>query len=197
MALGNGDVVRLSANIKDPRGADCITTWDVQILTTGSGGNTGFREDAREYLEALFDPMTDFIKSTAQAYQIGFYHRTGTEVLVPLGWTAPDFNDLDDELPLGTSGLVIGRTNTRRVMARKYLPCPTENRSDGGAPSNAYTDALEDLCLVWQAPFTGSNGWDLQAVVWSDTGNTAYDLLECLPSTKWAIQRRRRLGRGS
>lgn len=197
MAIGLGDVVRLSAVIHDARNSEVINTWDVEVTGAGSGGNTGFKEDCREWLEGLYDPISGLIHDGASTHHISFFHRNGTEALTPIGWSAPDFTAGFDELPDGISAILFARTGTRRVVSKKFIgPC-TEANSTLGAPDSVATGVLLDMGDFWKDPFTGANGWELQAGVWPRTNTGIVAIAETGVSEHWGIQRRRRRGRGS
>jgi hypothetical protein len=197
MALGVGDVVRVSAIMRDGRGQDVINTFDVEITTAGSGGNDGFKEDAAEWLTDMYTNLIDVIKDDNVAVAVGFYQRNGLEVLTPISWAGPNFNALDQELPFGTAALVYARTTQRHVIARKFIGPMTEGSNVNGVLAGATVAALEGFIGDWLGTVSVTNGWVWDAVVWPRTNTGSIPITEGLVSDVWAIQRRRRRGRGS
>jgi len=197
VAIGLGDVVRLSATLHDPRGQEVINTWDVEVTTAGSGGNTGFKEDCQEWIEGLYTTIQGVIHTNAAAHHISFFHRNGVEALTPIGWSVPDFNAAGEELPAGTCGVLFARTAIRRVISKKYIGPSVEAFNEIAVPTANFTNALLGMGTYWIAAFTGANGWHLEAVLWPRTNTGSVALQEVGASEHWAIQRRRRPGRGS
>lgn len=197
MALTVGDIVRISPSLTDYLGGQEITTWDVKITTVGSGGNVGFAEDARDWIVGLYAAIEDDMRSDSVLGDINFYHRTGTEVILPTAWVGNTFTEVTEPLPTALSAMLIGRSTRRGTVARKFLPVMSEAANDSGRVIASVLTHMTTMCATWQAPIVGGNGWELVGVVWSTAQNQAYDLLYTFPSAKWAVQRRRREGRGS
>lgn len=197
MAITLGDTVRVSANILDVRGADVVNVYDLHVTAAGTGGNSGFKDDCVEYLSNLYTTVLGFIDNGAAPRAASFYHRNGGEVLTPIAWGGITFAATGEELPLGTAALVYARTDLRHTLSRKYLGPTTEGMNGEGGITGAGQALLDDFMNTWLAPFSGSNGWDLQAVLWSDLLSDWRPLQEPAYSSQWVIQRRRRLGRGS
>lgn len=197
MALGVSDVVRLSAVFNAGTPAIEICTFDVVINDAGSGGNTGFREDAQEWLGAIFTTLTAYILTGTTGSEVDFYHRTGTEALPPITWTdAPDFLGDGEALPWQTSAVAIFRTEHRGTRGRKFLPTMNEAANSGGRPVVDVKTDVEDFIDEAIGEFTGGNGWQFQQVVWSEKDSTAYLITEGFCSPEWGVQRRRRPGVG-
>lgn len=197
LAIGVGSVVRCSAEFLDPFGSVEMTTWDLEVLTAGSGGNDGFRDDVLDYMSALYNFIAGYVASGASYYQVQYYHRNGTEVLPPAAWAGDDaLAGGGDPLPPAVSALLFFRTAMRRVIARKFLPVMTEPANADGAPYAPLITAMEGMGGYAMADHTMTLGWRFQLVCWSSTLPGSVTLLEAVPSANWAIQRRRRIGRG-
>jgi hypothetical protein len=197
MALTTGSVVRLSAIMRDARLADVINTYDVLIDTVGDGGDDGFKVDAAQYLTAMYGNVDPYIIETAQCVSVGFYERAGPSVLTPIAWAGPTFTDTSQELPYGTSALIYGRTERRHTLTRKYLGPFGESINNAGGLHANLVSALEGFIGSWLGPFTGDNNWEFHPVCWSTVTGGPIEILEGVIGATWAIQRRRRIGRGS
>lgn len=198
MALGIGDVVRLTAHMKNSVTGDIMNTFDVEIDAVGDDGNNGFKEAAAAWLSELYATIAPSMVTTNSYYQVHFLQRNGLEVLTPISWSGDvEFASVEPQLPQGTAALVYARTAQRHVILRKYLSAWGESANAQGVPENDLMAILQDFCDFWLDPYHGTNDWDFHAVCWPGTNTGSIPLIEALPSTKWAIQRRRRAGRGS
>lgn len=198
MALSVGSVVRVSAILKDARSSDVVNTFDIQLTDTGDDGVPGFKEDVNEWLTELYTTIQGILDQNATYDRIAFYERAGFTVLTPILWDTPPINAATgQELPAGIAALVYGRTDVRHVIGRKYLGPMTEDINVDGFVSSGGRAALQDFADFWALPFSGTNNWEWISVVWRGLGPGAAPVLETAFSPNWAIQRRRRIGRGS
>jgi hypothetical protein len=197
MTLGVGAVVRVSAEMADPIGGLIMNTFDVKIDTQGTGGNTDFREDVRDYIDNMYGTIYTGLQTGTTYDRVSFYHRNGTEAIIPITWNGPgEPAGAGDALPAGTAALVYARTETRRAVARKFLGPFTEVNSAGFGPVAGLQTALTGFVDEWLDPWSGANGWDFHAVLWHNE-TSALEFTEGGFSLNWAIQRRRREGRGA
>lgn len=198
MPIGLGDVVRVTAHMKLSGTGDIMNTFDLEVTTAGTGGNTAFKNTCRDWLDELYDTIGDKFSTSLSYDKVHFYQRNGLEVLTPISWsglTAPA--DAGNDLPYGTSALVYARTSERHILPRKFIGGFTEDKNTAGHVDSALLPNLQDFAAFWLLPYSGAGGWDLQAVCWPGSNTGSIPLIEGVVSDQWAIQRRRRVGRGS
>lgn len=197
MAIVVTDVIRVTAEMSDLAGGDVMNTYDLLITGGGTGGDTGFKEDVIDYLNVLYNNIDAYQQSGVSYDQVSFYHRNGSTAITPITWSpTPSAAGSGDALPAGTSLLILARTSTRRRVKRVFLGPFTEPSSAGYGPTGALQSDAAAFAADLLAPYTGGNTWTFHAVLWSD-GLGVLPLVEASVSLNWAIQRRRRLGRGS
>lgn len=198
MAIGVGDVVRITAGLLDARGNDVQNTFDVEIQTAGSSGNDGFQNDMLEIMTDLYATVAGIIDDSAVADTVYFYQRNGLEVLLPKAWASPPvFTAGGDELVMGASGVIILRTNRRGTLLRKFIGPMVEGFNVSGAPNSTCLLTLADMADFLLASHTGSRGWEVDFVCWPSVGTGAIPLIDRAVSPLWGQQSRRRAGRGS
>jgi hypothetical protein len=145
----------------------------------------------------MYGNIIHIIKDSTVPVAVGFYQRNGLEVLTPISWAGPAFDAGDQELPYGTAALIYARTTQRHSIARKFIGPMTEGSNNSGTIIGSTVAGLEGMIGEWLTPSSLTNGWEWDAVVWPRIGSGSIPITEGLVSDVWAIQRRRRRGRGS
>lgn len=197
MAIGAGDVVRVSAEFLALTTDMQVNTWDLRVNTAGTGGNDGFQAAVEEYLSNLYSHVTTIISENVVANGVSYYSRLSLDVLLPTTWLgAPAFTASGDVLPLQDALVVFFRSSRRGSRCRKFLPSSTEAFNVGAVPAATAIAAATALVDEGLTPFTSTAGWVLELVLWSDVTNAAITLLNGEVSPQWGTQRRRRVGRG-
>lgn len=198
MALGVGDVVRISARFRQASADEQVNTWDVEITNAGSGGNTGFSEDAEEFMNVVYLPAVGLLSDTLDPYQLDFYQRNGLEVIPSTSWpTANAPTASGDVLPLQDALVLVFRSERRGSRLRKFLPSTVEGFNEAGSPAAIAIATGDDVIEAALAHFTGDNGWEFNLVLWPETATGTIPLINGFTSPQWGTQRRRRRGRGS
>lgn len=198
MALGIGDVVRVSPIFHVNAADQQVNNWDVIITTTGSGGNEGFQVAATEWMTDVYAEGAGMFSAQITADDIAFYHRNGTEPLLPAPWTdGPTFTGGGELVALQTAIVVFFRSDRRGTRGRKFLPTIVEGLTDNGVPGAVAIATANGLGLVARDEFTSTNGWVFHLGIWSEVTNSFHPITSQDVSPYFGIQRRRRPGRGS
>lgn len=194
MAITLGHTVRLSAVAENFNGEEVVTTWDVRVATAGSGGNTGFQQDAVEFIEDIYSHITGYVSATVLPERVEFYSRTTPDYLPPLTWGGTTFSATGQELPANACAYMVFPTSQRGVRGRKFIFNTVETNNVGGLLDGTYQTALLAAGQQFIDGDTYGNGWVLEGVVWSTVNSLAYLPVDVTVPPQWGTTTRRKTG---
>lgn len=92
----------------------------------------------------------------------------------PTGWGAADFIAVSlagtagsgDTLPPGDAMLVLGKTGTKRVIAKKFLPGILEGSQNNGVITAGQKTLLNNFAAYWMSPTALPTGGTATAAAW-------------------------------
>lgn len=194
----SGDILRVAVVFLFNGTDEQINTFHYRITGTVPSDDDDTLSDIDALTADLYSPIVGHMWS-------GVTHDR-TEVLIEnsayAGFVIPRNSDLDGtqaEEPLAPQNclLVIGRTAARRKIAKKYLPTMCETDWTNGAFGTSAMTAADGFAGVWQSVTTTVGGLILSPVLYHRATHTFNPISSAQAVSNPAIQRRRRVGRGS
>lgn len=193
--MATGDIYRLTVLFNDSAGGNEM----VNVLHYKQVGGIVEPTPAQDLLEAYLAEAAPAhavpVSSTFRIYKLEARGVTDPTAGADLSFVPIVGGQTSgDTMPFQTGSLVSWKTGLigRSFRGRTYLPPYTENGQTAGSLTSAMLTALGVFGVeAVNLPATASYG-EWQLVIWSQVLTVATDVVNGIPSTYTAIQRRRR-----
>ena len=198
MAIGDGDVIRVTAVLKRATVDDVMNVFYARLVAGGGASQSALRGDLAAWMEDVYDGLQPGIVDDVTFDEIQLFNMTDGTPEPTESWpTLTVGGSTGDPLPEGVAALVIARTGLSRVIGKKYFGLFSEAAATDGlwtAPTMAlFATAGAD----WITPFTGASLATWDPVVWRRVAMTHAAFTEAVTTNVPAYQRRRKRGVGS
>lgn len=148
----DGQVLRVTPRMQID-GEDIFTNvYHCVKLTGGTQSNLAFEQGVAQFMDDLYDNINPHIPDDLAYIDIQIFNVTTSSILTTQLWPAlTNGLAIADELPTQNVGLVIGRTTTPRVLARKSLGPFGEESWGGQTWSAGLLTNLANFAADWLA----------------------------------------------
>lgn len=155
--------------------------------------------DLAELIGTAYLQVDNYISSAIFASDISVYNVTQDYPLGTIDFGAGYTGGLatGDALPPGTSGIVLWRTATKRVLGKTYLPTFAESTQNRGSLDTAVRAAMSAFAGEMRTVAPGVNDYSFDLHVYSREAGQARPIVSSTAALKVGYQRRRKAGVGS
>lgn len=197
MAIGVGDILRISANLLLESVADQVNVYHFQVGANTHPNDTAVMTDIASLLDTAYTLVNASI-SAAVAYQnVTGQNLTKSELLPDTAWPVLTVGgNVADRLPDAVSAEVYWGTIRPKVVGRKFLPNMTENFNSSSQIVAGTLTQLANFGAYFLVPLVTAN-LSITAGTWNPTLAQFTPFLTANVPTAWRTQRRRRRGVGS
>lgn len=177
-----------------------INVFDLQVSTGAVAPQADITQDIIDMFSLVYATIEDDITDNLRCVELRYRNVTLGEPTRYAPWTGSYIGGTGsaDSLPPQNAALVILRTETVNVQGKKYLPTFTEpSQANGVLTAGALAD-VQDFCDALFAVLTGPlTSADFLPGVYSRKLSDLKVVSSAQPRPQLAIQRDRRIGRGS
>lgn len=177
-----------------------INVFDLQVSTGAVAPQDDITQDIIDMFSTVYATIAEDITDNLRCVELRYRNVTLDEPTRYAPWNGAYVGGLGtaDSLPPQNSALVILRTDTRGVQGKKYLPTFTEPTQANGVLTSGTLDDVQDFCDALFSSLTGPlTSVDFLLGVYSRKLGDMVIASAAQPRPQMAIQRDRRIGRGS
>lgn len=200
MVVTVGDVFEVAVvhtfNLSDEQ----VNVFRFKVTTGGVPTEAEFADDIVEWFANMYAEIGGDMSNDIDPLELRYRDITHDLATVYVPWVGSygGGTGTADALPPQNAALVLERTGTKNVVGKKYLPTFTEATQVGGVIGATNLGHIDNWCtyLLSGTAFSIS-GIEWMPYVHSRSLGSDIKVLAAQPRVQMAIQRRRRVGRGS
>lgn len=197
MAVGVGDIVRITAKLLLNGISDIVNVYHFSVAVNTAANDTQFMLETALALDTLYTIINGAITTNVGYSSVEGQNVSKDELLPSTAWPLlVAGTNANEMLPEMVSACVFHRTLKPRVRCSKFLPPFGENNSVAGAVLPLTQANLQSYGDSLTTGLTGAN-IALVYVAFNRLLMTSTNTSQALVPTRFRTQKRRRLGVGS
>jgi hypothetical protein len=149
MDINSGDVLRVACRLRDGYGSDILNVFHY-VYTGSSTSSTVVGPLVRLALDSAYNSANALIPTDTDYIDIDLTNATTGAVEAAQPWPAMTTGaGAGDQMPSDQCGLLVGRTDFSRVLARKFIGPIIESWNDDGQWSSGAVTLLTGFLADW------------------------------------------------